>query len=167
MLPEIQMEDSPMDELKRAYRTAVLIGISMIVSLFFYAYIVERITPGHSLLGAELAILRYVLYGISIAQFFFIKAIRNKVLSTKKQIGLQRSDQGKAFSPNIQKLLYATIVTYAFCESSALYGLVLFFIGKDKFDFYVLSAISLISFAIYFPRYHQWEEWMKTANGQV
>ena len=203
MLPEVEMEDIAMDELRKAYRTAVFIGISMIVSLFLYASVIERIKPGHTFFedlfrGSGLVILRYILYGMAVALFFVIKYVRNKILSTKsaksRSIQMEKffrflpdfllvkllnrffpgnestpemSRKGKASPQKVQKLLNAAIVSYAFCEAPALYGLVLFFIGKEKFDFYLLSAISIISFAIYFPRYHQWEEWMKTANGQV
>jgi hypothetical protein len=55
----------------------------------------------------------------------------------------------------------ATVITYALCESIAIYGLILFLIGGSRFDFYTFLILSLIYFAAYFPRHHQWEEWVK------
>jgi hypothetical protein len=159
-----EMENVATDGLRRAYRTAVILGIFMLVSLFFYAYIVESIAPGRSFLGAELAFVRYIFYGMAIAQLFVMKFIRNRILSKKEEGELPKLPLGKGHSTDIQKLLTATIVTYAFCEVPAIYGLVLFFLGKNKFDFYALSTLSIILFAVYFPRYPRWEEWMKTVS---
>jgi hypothetical protein len=58
-----------------------------------------------------------------------------------------------------------TTVTYALCESIAIYGLILFLIGGRRFDFYSLVILSLIFFAVTFPRYAQWEEWLKKEAG--
>ncbi len=63
-------------------------------------------------------------------------------------------------SSKIQKLFSATIITYALCESVAIFGLVLFLTGGETFDFYLFIALSLTFFAVHFPRYGQWEEYL-------
>jgi len=55
----------------------------------------------------------------------------------------------------------AAVITYAFCESIAVLGLVLYFLGGSSTDFYVFMVISLFFFSVYFPKYERWEEWMK------
>jgi uncharacterized membrane protein YbhN (UPF0104 family) len=41
-------------------------------------------------------------------------------------------------------------------------GLVLFFLSGRAQDFYVLLIVSVILFVMYFPRYVNWEEWIKS-----
>jgi hypothetical protein len=61
----------------------------------------------------------------------------------------------------MQKLAATAIIIFALAESIAIFGLVLFFLTNRASDFYLFLAISLASFALFFPRYSQWEEWMK------
>lgn len=58
------------------------------------------------------------------------------------------------------------IVTYALCEAPALFGLVLFFLGRNPSDFHIFQLISLFFFAAYFPRFSQWEEWYRRQQGR-
>lgn len=157
------MEISSMDELKKAYRISVIIGIAIIASVFIYAVVVELIKSEYEPFKGfspfqEIEILRYILLGISIAEFFFIRYIRNFVLSGKTMMATSKQGQ---FSAPIQRLITTSIVSYALCESVAIYGLVLFLIGGDSLDFYAFMVLSLVYFAVYFPRYSQWEEWMR------
>jgi hypothetical protein len=69
-----------------------------------------------------------------------------------------------AFPSRISKPLSVTIVTYAISESNAIFGLVLFLIGGSSLDLYTFMVISLFFYAIYFPRYNQWEEWMQAVK---
>jgi len=55
----------------------------------------------------------------------------------------------------------AAVITYAFCESIAVLGLVLYFLGGRPTDFYVFMLISLFFFSVYFPKYGWLEEWIK------
>jgi hypothetical protein len=64
--------------------------------------------------------------------------------------------QGKS-SVSIQQLAVSSIITFALCEAVAIYGLVLFFIAGNSADFYIFMMLLLIYFAVYFPRYSQWE----------
>ncbi len=152
-----------MDELKRGYRVATVIGIAMIVSVFIYAVVVEFIKKEFAPFGgfspfSEVEILRYILLGISIVEFFSIRFIRNQVLSPRTEV---LSHQRIQPAIPVQRLITMSIVTYALCESVAIYGLVFFLIAGDSLDFYIFMLLSLIYFAVYFPRYGQWEEWAK------
>jgi hypothetical protein len=94
-------------------------------------------------------LLRYLFFTIAIVEFIFIRFLRSHMIS------------GPSSPAKIQKLFSMTIITYALCESIAIYGLLLFFVGGKRFDFYSLMILSLIFFAVYFPRYPQWKEWLK------
>lgn len=154
------------EELKKGYRITVIIGIAMIASVFVYAVIVELIKSGSIPFKGvppfpEFEILRYVFFGIAIFTFFIIRFIRGIVLSNKDTMPQLAQDQPSSLL--VQKLVMASVITCAFCESVAIYGLILFFIAGNSIDFYILMILSLIYFAVYFPRYSQWEEWSKKA----
>ncbi|MBI5182493.1 MAG: hypothetical protein HZA06_06245 [Nitrospirae bacterium] len=154
------------NELKKGYRIAVIIGIAMIASVFVYAVIVELIKSGGIPFKGvtpfpKFDILRYVLFGIAIFTFFIIRLIRSIVLSNRA--ATPQPAQGQPSFLLVQKLVMASVITYALCESVAIYGLVLFFMALNSNDFYIFMIISLIYFAVYFPRYSQWEEWSKKA----
>jgi F0F1-type ATP synthase membrane subunit c/vacuolar-type H+-ATPase subunit K len=143
------------EEIKRRYRLATIIGIAMISSLVIYALIVEFIKVNINIIlpSSVVDLLRYLFFTIAIVEFIFIRFLRSQMVS------------GVPSPAKIQKLFNMTIITYALCESIAIYGLILFLIGGRRFDFYSLMILSLIFFAIYFPRYAQWEEWLKKETG--
>jgi F0F1-type ATP synthase membrane subunit c/vacuolar-type H+-ATPase subunit K len=158
------METNSDAELKRGYRQATIIGMAMVFGVLVYALIVEimRINPGFSrepLLFKEADSIKYVLLGLALIEFFLIRMIRNRFLS--RESGQTTKLQTGSFSTRVTKLLITSIVTHALCESIAIYGLVLFFVTRRPFDFYLFMGISLIYFAAYFPRYAQWEEWIR------
>jgi uncharacterized RDD family membrane protein YckC len=78
---------------------------------------------------------------------------------------MRRGPQGPgAFSSGIQRLLILSIITYAFCESIAIFGLILFLMGGNSLDFYFFAGLSLMFYFIFFPRYYQWEEYLSQLN---
>ncbi len=163
--PEVSMEVSPFDALKGAHRQATLIGVAMICSLFIYVIVVKSIKSYFQGMAPLFIvdILRYLFFGLAFVEFFLIRFLRKRLLSFNGGAG-DSSHQEEARSPMIQRLLIVTIISYALCESVAIYGLILFFIGGSRLDFYTFLILSLICFAVYFPRYNQWEEWWKRAH---
>ena len=142
----------------------MLIGLWMIGSVFVYAIIVEFVKTNANSIGVispapSAAILRYVLFGVAAVIFFLIRAINNHFLAG--DVRLTGTGSASRYSPDIQRLMTAAIITYAFCESIAVLGLILYFLGGSATDFYVFMLISLFFFSVYFPKYGRWEEWMK------
>jgi len=150
----ISCEDRSRRDLKAAYRMASLICVVMIISLFVYAAVVEfliNVPPGgFSGMGAEtLVTVRSVLLTAAAATFFVIRFLRKKLLSGSAHTAAAPAG----------RLLTASIVVYALCESVVIYGLVLYVLCGDPSDFYLFMGISLLYFAVSFPRLRQWEEW--------
>ncbi|MBE0448275.1 MAG: hypothetical protein IBX64_09305 [Actinobacteria bacterium] len=160
------METGPVDELKMAYRTAAIISVAFVLALFLYAGVVEILlstgfdpAPGADLAGV-LGILRYAFLAISIAVLFLARFAKNFALSGK--LPIQALSQGEVpFLEPIIRLRSALLITLAFSEVPALFGFILFIFGGSRLDFYTFLAISFLSSYIYFPRYNQWEEWIR------
>ena len=153
-----------MADLKSRYRKAVFIWIDMVFSIFVYAFVIE-IVRMNSLFHRTASPLQVggmpvlLLLSFAIITFFLIRYIPNQILSERRSGTLASSRSPLA--PKIGRLFKASLVSDAICESVAIYGLILFLITRNPFDFYVFMALSLIYFAFSFPRYTQWEEWIQ------
>jgi ABC-type polysaccharide/polyol phosphate export permease len=153
-----------MDELKSRYRKAVFIWIDMVFSIFVYAFVVEIMKMNSAFLRTTSPLQEggapvFLLLGFAIMTFFLIKHIHNQILSGKWSGNPAGSKI--PLSPKIAKLLKASLVSNAICESVAIYGLILFVLNKNPFDFYIFMVLSLFYFTFTFPRYAQWEEWIQ------
>jgi hypothetical protein len=160
------MEPNSETELKRGYRLARFIGTAMVFGVLVYALVVE-IMRNNSAFSREPLLpdaadsIKYVFLGLALIQFFLIRMIRRRFLLREPEQAsrLQTGPKAGSVSIKVTRLLITSIVTYVLCEFVAVYGLVLFFITRSPFDFYLFMGISLLYFAAYFPRYAQWEEW--------
>ena len=160
-----------MDKLRAAYRVAVIIGLAMMASLLVYAVIVGLFENGSiefpgtpALSGKELELMKFALLGVSIIIFFLIGFVNTSILNAEGEQGKMldsRPRSATGVATEFGRLATAAIITYAFCEAPAIFGLVLFFIGRNSSDFYLFMLISLFYFAVYFPKFSQWEEWYR------
>lgn len=156
--PEIRLQD----DLRKGYRLAALIGALMIGSLLVYAVIAELIKESNAPFRGfaqmpDIALLRYALLAVAAVEFIVIPVLTRAMLSGTVP---PPSASGQHL-PEIKRLISSAIVTYALCESVAIYGLVLFLLNGDSSDLYLFIALSVLFFAVYFPKYSRWEEWFK------
>ncbi|MFZ5448006.1 MAG: hypothetical protein ACOZFS_05150 [Thermodesulfobacteriota bacterium] len=138
--------------LKSRYLAINFVGLAMIAAVFVYAGVVEVIKwqwapfSGFAKLPPQTAsLLKYIFLALAAAQYFIIKVVHKLIL---------------AQSPD--NLPQAAIVTFALCESVAVFGLVLFLLTGNALDFYVFMVISLGFFYLFFPKYEQWEQMVST-----
>jgi hypothetical protein len=145
------------EELRRSHRTASVMGIAIIASLFFYLVVVEvlraKMGPFRGFVQLPgIATLRYVFYGLAVIE----------VLSTRFLQGfLLRRAPGDDGKTTVLKLARTAVVTLCLSEVPALLGLVLFLISGLNKDFYALLAVSLVLVFMYFPRFRSWEDWVE------
>lgn len=160
-----------MDELRKTYRVNVIIGLAMMASLVIYLVIVGLIEGGAlplkggpSLAGSAYEIVQFVLLGISVVVFFVIRIVNRLMLGPREEQGAptrQRVTRDPGGETEFTRLTTAAIITYALCETPAIFGLVLYFLGRRVTDFHLFLLVSFFFFATYFPRYGQWEEWYR------
>ncbi|HNZ28616.1 MAG TPA: hypothetical protein PKJ42_01365, partial [Candidatus Goldiibacteriota bacterium] len=58
-------------------------------------------------------------------------------------------------------LYISSVSVLMICQVPAVLGLVLFFSGGTKQDFYVMLAVSALMFVIFFPKYTEWQKIFK------
>jgi len=139
--------------LKSRYLAANFIGLAMIAAVFAYAGVVEVIKwqwspfTGFAQLPPQTAVvLKYIFLILAAAQYVIIKVLQKLLLAK-----------------SLENLPQAAIVTFALCESVAVFGLVLFLLTGNALDFYVFMVISLGYFYLFFPKYEQWEMMVRAA----
>ncbi|MDH4217249.1 MAG: hypothetical protein OEZ52_11025 [Candidatus Aminicenantes bacterium] len=145
-------------ELRKAYQISFVLHVAFMATLIIYAFTVEILRGNLQdfqgfAQNANFSWIRYIFYGMVLAQVFIIRFIRN-ILSKRMTSGEERILIGH--------LNRASVISSALCEVPAVLGVVLFFIIGTARDFYVLLFVSLVLFVLYFPRYANWEEWIKT-----
>ena len=64
----------------------------------------------------------------------------------------------------LPRLLRASVIAAALSEAPAVMGLALFFVGGARTDFYTMALLSLVMFAMYFPRMSAWKDSLGTAQ---
>lgn len=139
------------EELDKGLLTLHIIWFAMLMSLAIYLFVglLVKTTLPTSMDENTFTVLKRILYAVAVVILFITKYIKNLILNSKVQIGQ---------TPNIsrhsvlQKYTIAMVITWALSESIGIYGLVLFFLGKNAMDLYVLISISAVAMAIYRPR---------------
>lgn len=156
--------------MKEKFKITLLVYLAMVGAVASYAVLIFVLKDNPQFQMAPLpveqvTILRYVFYFLSLIQFFAIGFLR-KMMLLRTVITYQAQTAGKSGETSesvsekpIPDFFPIEVMTFALCETVAIYGLLLFFLGKRSEDFYPFMAISLGYLAVYFPKYSQWEEW--------
>ncbi len=152
-----------MNNLKKAHQIAFTLNVAIIGTLIVYAVVIEIIrkqfAPFKGFGGiSDMAVIRYLFYGIVVINIFVIRALRNLLLRKSS------SDEPQSI---IRKLLRSAVITAALCEVPALLGLIFFLLTGSIRDFYQLAGLSFILVFLHFPRYGNWEAWIKNTDKSI
>ena len=138
-------------ELDKRLTTLRIIWFALLMSLGIYLFVGIQVgtTIQSSINEETLGILRTVLYAMACVILIAAKFIRKVILSGKGEV----SQPAQALEHlALQKYSAATIVALAMSESIGVYGLILFFLGKNSRDLYLLILVSAAAMVIYRPR---------------
>jgi len=166
----------PQQELDSGLNTLKIMWFAMLGSLAVYLF-VALLTGADwrpALSEERFAMLRAVIYPISLANLFLARYLKKRVQTAKGRpkslpsafghsplLGLifAMSGKGRARSspvvfehPVLQKYVSATILALAMYESIGIYGLVLFLLGKSTVDLYLLILVSAAAMVFNKPK---------------
>jgi hypothetical protein len=151
-------------ELKRQYRTTLVISISLVASLFLYAILVALIRaqmrPFQGLLvsGLSRQTLRYLFYGAAAAAVILVRFVGRAMLKASPE---------ESAAQFIARLSRAAIMTGALGEIPAIAGFVLFLLTGLARDSYILAFVSLFLEFMYFPRLKVWQDQVREKFPQL
>ena len=154
----------PAQRFEQLFRVTVLIAGSMIIAVFFLGVLLYA-TYGPPDMSNPLGqsdnceILRNIFLCYAFILIFSIPRITDFLLN-KETVGHNASLARDPFT-EMNKLVGAAIVKLALSETPALLGLMLAVLSNRVSDYYLLAVFSLVSFILNFPRYDQWEQWIK------
>lgn len=140
------------EKLRKSYGVIQMIGMAMMGSLLTYTAVTQLVSPGTV---TDTATLRIVFYVLSAGCLVTILVLKNFFLQKKSEDKL---------GTLIEKLTTYNVITLALCEVPAVSGLVLYFIGGNRKDFYILASYSLLLLVLFFPKFNQWQEYATNAK---
>jgi|RhiMetdeSRZDD1v2_1073273.scaffolds.fasta_scaffold24956_7 hypothetical protein len=137
-------------EVAASLRTSRLVHAAMVASLLVYAFLAHGIlAPGGwrgTLDPGAFAVVGVLLYGVGAAVILVVLVLRSRWLSV---------DGGGGSGP--AQLQTRLIILLALAESVGIDGLVLFLLGGNLRDFYVLWAPALVLQLLLAPRQEVWK----------
>jgi hypothetical protein len=138
-------------EMDPGLRTLKIIWSAMLMSVAVYLVVGLVVAPRmpSAFTGDTFATLRMALYILGFATLIAARYIRKLILGRE-----DRSVDPAQVQPSslMAKYTSAVIASLAVCESVGIYGLVLFFLGRNSTDLYVLLGISAAALFYYRPR---------------
>ena len=138
-----------MDDLDKSWKSIYIIWIAMLIALFVYMLVGLSLEDKVNIPVDKgvLNILRYAFYFISGLLIFSIKYVRKFILNSK----ISNDSNTYSADPAVFQYIKATITSMAMAEFVAVLGLVLFIIGKNKVDLYLLVFMSAVAMIVYRP----------------
>lgn len=138
-------------EMNRTMMTLQIIWAAIMMSLAIYLIAGLLAAPSMpSTIGSEAFVaLRRILYGLAFAALLASRYLKRLILAEKGRAS--GPTQARLSSP-LPRYTSAVIATLALSESVGIFGLVLFLLGKNSTDFYILLGISAAAMIYYRPR---------------
>ncbi len=141
------------DAMEKSFKVLQMIWIFMLCSVMVYVVICNllqgklEIMNGDSAIPVEL--IRNILLGISVIELLGLKFLRSKLLSLKP---------GMTMENGAQKYMVTSIISFAICESVAIFGMVVFLLGDMINILYVFAGISILGLFYYKPSREEYED---------
>jgi len=138
-------------ELNKGLLTMKIIWFGMLTALAIYLFMGLQIGAGFKspVDKDTFAILRMVLYAVSFATLIAVRYIRRLALYGK---GKYWQPSQTPQHPALQRYVGAMVASLAMSESIGIFGLVLFLLGKNTIDLYLLILVSAAAMVMYRPR---------------
>lgn len=138
-------------ELDKGMRTLKSIWVALFVSLILYVFSVPLMIAQSQVLLSQTVYgtLRLTLYGVAVVTLAATWYGRKWLLSG--QAPAQQA-QPRPQHPAIGRYTTIMILALGMSETIGVYGLILFILGNNKTDLYLLTALSAAAMTLYFPR---------------
>ena len=138
-------------ELDRGMFVLKIIWSAMLVSLAIYLFVGLQVTKNLQISTNEdtYTVFKSVLYMLTCLILIATWYIRKFLLSRKGQPvqATQALDH-----PTLQRYFVAAIISWALSESIGVFGFILFFLGRNTTDLYILILIAALVMFLYRPK---------------
>jgi hypothetical protein len=138
------MQSTANMSVETSVRQLRIIHAAMLFSIVLYAFISSR-AP---LRPTPPPVVLYVIAGVCVANLGVILVLRNKLLANRGPVPAVQADSNVA----IARWRSACIITWALCESIALFGLVLRYMGFAMTQAMIFFVAGFVLMALFAPR---------------
>ncbi|MGE4560022.1 MAG: hypothetical protein AB7E77_07465 [Desulfobulbus sp.] len=137
-------------ELQRGVALSRGIWFALFASLLVYVFIAPMLfdTTRVSFSTESYRTLRMALFGCAVLTLVITWFVRKYLLSTPQGKQPENSSQ----HPAVARYLSVMMVAMGMSEAIGVYGLVLYVLGKNNHDLYLLTLLSAGSMLLYFPK---------------
>jgi len=137
-------------ELDKGMTMLKIIWAALAMSLLMYVFAVPLILRDTAInfppeVYNDLRVMMYGLACVTMAASWFVRRL---LLAVKTPPKPAKSRQ----HPAIQRYTTAMIVALSMTEAIGIYGLILYLLGKNQTDLYLLTVLSAAGMTMYFPR---------------
>ena len=140
-------------EIAQGLRAVKIIWGAIFSSLAVYAVlgplVGDKVTAG---LPAEtFTMLRAALYVVSLCTIIGARVVRRKMLSPSAPLPRYPSAAGDA-AQTVRRYTAAVVVSLALTEAVAIYGFILYILGKNQTDLYALILLAAAAMLLHAPK---------------
>lgn len=137
-------------ELEKGMSMLKMIWGALVMSLLAYIIVAPLILETSQIdLSAEAySTLRMTMYGVAFLTLAAAWFVRRSILAAQRVPRPTKSRQ----HPAIQRYTTAMIIALGMSEAIGIYGLILFLLGKNQVDLYLLTALSAAAMTLYYPK---------------
>jgi hypothetical protein len=137
-------------ELQRGITTSRGIWFALFASLLLYVMIVPMLfaTTRISFSQETYRTLRLALFGCAFLTLVLVWFLRKYLLAAPQGKKPAKSNQ----HPAVARYLSVMLVATGMSEAIGIYGLVLYMLGKNSQDLYLLTLLSAAAMILYFPK---------------
>jgi hypothetical protein len=134
--------------------TLRILHFALLMSVGMYAFVLWQVHPPQNPLPAPIL---YAFGVVALGIMVMIPVLRGKLLPPMREAHSldEKLPEGPQVSGALAKLFAASIVSWAMCESIAIFGLMASFMSGDLKYFFAFAGVSLVNFVIYRPSREQ------------
>jgi len=143
-----------LEDTRKAYERTSFVGYATTFSVLFYglvSYFILKFTSRDQPFFSEFEYLHEIFWALA-----FVIVVGIVVIS---RMSLRRISKVELSPDRVVKCLQArSMVIFAMCEGIGVLGLILSLLTRTMLDYYGFAFVSLLSFRLFFPKLHQWED---------
>jgi len=151
------------ENLRKLHKQAMIMAIGMIAILGAYILVGEFVLKDmfENQTFPFYNTVRYILMAIAAVIVIGMNLVKNKILSYEDENTTTKQDRSQLEINYGRRLLSAFVVSYAFAESIAIFGLVLYVLGRDLTELVAFCGVAFFLMMVNFPKYSDWESRLK------
>jgi len=142
-------------ELNKGMTTLKAIWFALFASLTLYVLSAPLLikSSAHAAFSPEAYnTLRLILFGMAFVTLVVTWYVRKYLMSAKVAAKAAKTAKNTPNHPAVARYTTSMMVAMGMSESIGVYGLILYILGKNQIDLYLLTALSAAAMTLYYPK---------------